>query len=61
MNPNVTVEVYDPAESTGVKQVELVCGSFTVDAGVLVVYRDAKNQQPTALFASGEWRRMSWL
>lgn len=61
MTPNIRVEVYDPNVDTGVKHVPHVCGSFTVDSGALLLYTDSNNQRPTALYASGEWRCVTWL
>lgn len=59
MKPNVEVEIYDPSE--GVVLVQLVCGSFDIDAGVLVVYADTNNSQPRFVAAAGEWRVVRWL
>ena len=61
MKPNVEVEVYDPAGPDGVERVQLVCGSFDIDAGVLVVYSDTNNSQPCFVAAAGEWRVVRWL
>ncbi|MEY8565203.1 hypothetical protein AALF15_01350 [Corynebacteriaceae bacterium 7-707] len=58
--PNIDVEIYDPHEDTGVKQVPHLCGSFDIDAGVLVLYSDVNCAKPTAVYASGEWRRVVW-
>lgn len=61
MNPNIEVEVYDPTEPGGVERVQLVCGSFDIDAGVLVTYTDPGNSRPGFIAAAGEWRTVRWL
>lgn len=61
MTPNVHVEVYDPRVEGGVKTLAYRCGSFDVDAGTLVMYSDTDNRQPTAVWATGEWRNIEWL
>lgn len=61
MNPNIEVEVYDPSQAGGVEKVQLVCGSFDIDAGVLVVYSDTGNSRPCFIAAAGEWRVVRWL
>lgn len=61
MTPNIEVEIYDPRVESGVKLVQLVCGSFDIDAGVLVTYTDRNNSQPGFIAAAGEWRVVRWL
>jgi hypothetical protein len=61
MNPNVEVEIYAPGTEFGVERVQLVCGSFDIDAGVLVTYTDTGNSQPGFIAAAGEWRTVRWL
>lgn len=61
MTPNVRVERYDPNRDTGLETLDLVCGSFEVDQGVLVIFSGTGNQRPNMLFADGEWRSVQWL
>lgn len=61
MTPNIEVEIYDPRMESGVERVQLVCGSFDIDAGVLVTYTDRNNSQPGFIAAAGEWRVVRWL
>lgn len=61
MTPNVEVEIYAPGAESGVRSVQLVCGSFDIDAGVLVTYTDTNNSQPGFIAAAGEWRTVRWL
>lgn len=42
------------------ERVEVPCGSFQVDEGILYVYRQADNRGIVAVFNAFEWKKVSW-